>query len=66
MKNNEKTAFIEAYVNNVGHVEDIQVEYILSRIDSNESLNGVEGASSVLDSLGLWHNAIKFCITSKE
>ena len=62
MTHDEQNAFIEAYVNNVGDVSAERVEDFVRRYKAGEDIPYGEGHTSILDALGMWHEAVRWGI----
>ena len=61
----EKEAFIKAYSTNVASVADDDVRAFLDRVDSGEDVEYSHDYTSIMDALGMWHEAISFFLSSK-
>jgi hypothetical protein len=60
MKPKEKEAFIKAYSTNVAMVDDADVRAFLDRVDSGEDVDYSHDYTSIMDALGMWHDAISY------
>lgn len=56
----EQTAFVKAYGNNVAHHPDSVVADFVARHESDENFEYSFEQSSIMDALGMWHDAIKW------
>lgn len=60
MTPHEKEAFVKAYSNNVASVSDADVRLFLERVDSGEDVDYSHDYTSIMDALGMWHDAIAY------
>jgi len=56
----EQKAFVKAYGNNVAHNPDELVADFVARYESGEDINYSYEYTSIMDALGMWHDAIKW------
>jgi hypothetical protein len=56
----EQKAFVKAYSNNVAHNPDELVADFVARYESGEDINYSYEYTSIIDALGMWHDAIKW------
>jgi hypothetical protein len=56
----EQAAFVKAYGNNVCHHPDEVVADFVSRYESGEDIDYSYEQTSIMDALGMWHDAVKF------
>lgn len=56
----EQLAFVKAYCNNVAHHPDSVVADFVARHESDENFEYSFEQSSIMDALGMWHDAIKW------
>jgi len=54
----EQKAFVEAYSTNVADVSDDVVSDFVTRYEAGEHIPYGQGYTSILDALGMWHDAI--------
>lgn len=66
MKPNEQAAFVNAYEDNVGDVSRDEVADFVARYEAGEDIEYSSGHTSIMDALGVWHDAIKFANKHKE
>ena len=66
MTETEKMAFVRAYNNNVGVATEADTLKVLELLKANQYAGGIDGANSVLDALGVWHEAIAFSLSSNQ
>jgi hypothetical protein len=60
MNEKEQAAFVEAYSNNVASAPSDYVAQFVARYESGEDMPYCEHYTSIMDSLGMWHSAIRF------
>jgi hypothetical protein len=60
MNIDEQKAFVKAYSNNVAHNPDELVANFVARYESGEDINYSYEYTSIMDALGMWHDAIKW------
>jgi hypothetical protein len=60
MTNEEREAFLDAYENNVGHLPRNLVEDFVTRYEAGEDIDYSSEQTSIMDALGVWHEAIKW------
>jgi len=60
MNIDEQKAFVKAYSNNVAHHNDSIVAEFVARYESDENFNYSYEYTSIMDALGMWHDAIKW------
>jgi len=56
----EQKAFVKAYSNNVAHHPDKLVADFVARYESGEDIDYSYEHTSIMDALGMWHDAIKW------
>lgn len=56
----EQLAFVKAYGSNVAHHPDSVVADFVARHESDENFEYFFEQSSIMDALGMWHDAIKW------
>lgn len=56
----EQLAFVKAYGSNVAHHPDSVVADFVARHESDENFEYSFEQSSIMDALGMWHDAIKW------
>jgi len=56
----EQKAFVKAYSNNVAHHSDKLVADFVARYAGEEDINYSYEYTSIMDALGMWHDAIKW------
>lgn len=61
----EQAAFVQAYGNHVGDMPDAYVADYVARYKAGENIPYGEGHTSILDALGMWHEAIKWNTTQE-
>lgn len=61
----EQAAFVEAYANNVGNAPTEYVADFVARLESGEDMPYCEHYTSIVDALGVWHQAIKYAMTQE-
>lgn len=67
MNTKEQAAFVEAYAHNLGYISKDIVASFVARYVENEDFEYSYEHISIMDALGIWHDAIKFHINqSKE
>lgn len=62
MTRTEQKAFVRAYGTHVGGSEGVDVADFVARYESGENIPYACGQSSIMDALGIWHEAIKWAI----
>ena len=60
MKTDEQNAFVKAYGQNVAMVADADVADFVRRYAAGEDIDYSGDYTSIMDALGMWHNAIKW------
>jgi hypothetical protein len=60
MKTDEQNAFVNAYGQNVAMVADADVADFVRRYAAGEDIDYSGDYTSIMDALGMWHNAIKW------
>jgi hypothetical protein len=60
MTNDEQKAFVDAYCNNVAHHPDSVVADFVARYEAGEDIDYCSEYTSIMDALGMWHDAIKW------
>ena len=64
MKQDERKAFANAYANHVAHISaDKVMEFLDLYYTDEDKLYGSENYTSIVDALGIWHEAIKWKLT---
>ena len=67
MTNEERKAFAEAYANHVAHLSaDKVMEFLDLYYTDEEKLYRSENYTSIVDALGIWHEAIKWKLTQPK
>ena len=61
----EQSAFVDAYANNVASVPSDRVADFVARYESGEDVEYSGDYTSIVDALGVWHDAMKFAITKE-
>ena len=56
----EQAAFVKAYSNNVAHHPDEYVADFVARYEAGEDIDYSFEQTSIMDALGMWHDAIKW------
>jgi len=56
----EQAAFVKAYSNNVAHHPDSLVSDFVARYEAGEDMDYSFEHTSIMDALGMWHDAIKW------
>jgi hypothetical protein len=59
----EQAAFVRAYSTNVAMVDDNHVIDFVRRYNLGEDMQYSGDYTSIMDALGMWHDAIKFQLT---
>lgn len=54
----EQKAFVEAYENNCNDMPKEYVADFVARYKAGENIPNGEGYTSIMDALGMWHDAI--------
>lgn len=62
----EQAAFVKAYCNNVAHHPDSLVADFVSRYEAGEDMDYSHEYTSIMDALGMWHDAIKWKIEQQK
>lgn len=60
MNSAEQAAFVKSYSSNVAHHPDSVVADFVARYESDENFEYPFEQSSIMDALGMWHDAIKW------
>jgi hypothetical protein len=60
MNDTQQKAFVEAYLNHVGHLPENIVTDFVKRYEAGEDIDYSFEHTSIMDSLGIWHEAIKW------
>jgi hypothetical protein len=67
MKQEEREAFAEAYANHVAHLNaDKVMEFLDLYYSDEDKLYGSENYTSIVDALGMWHEAIKWQLMQQK
>jgi hypothetical protein len=66
MKQEEREAFADAYANNVAHVGYDQVLAFLEKYYASDDVEYSEDYTSIVDALGMWHEAIKWQLMQQK
>jgi len=67
MNTKEQAAFVKSYSNNMAYLSDEEVAAFVIRYEAGEDIDYSSEHTSIMDALGIWHDAIKFHINqSKE
>ena len=56
----EQLAFVKAYCNNVAHHPHSLVADFVARYEAGEDMDYSFEYTSIMDALGMWHDAIKW------
>jgi len=56
----EQLAFVKAYGSNVAHHPDSVVADFVARYEAGEDMDYSHEYTSIMDALGMWHDAIKW------
>ena len=56
----EQLAFVQSYGNNVAHLADNVVADFVARYEAGEDIDYSFEQTSIMDALGIWHDAIKW------
>jgi hypothetical protein len=56
----EQAAFVKSYGNNVAHLADSVVADFVARYEAGEDMDYSFEYTSIMDALGMWHDAIKW------
>ena len=56
----EQLAFVKAYCKNVAHHPDSLVADFVARYEAGEDMDYSFEYTSIMDALGMWHDAIKW------
>ena len=62
MTNEELTAFVKAYGRNVAQLPEERVFDFINRYHNTEELDYSCEESSIVDALGIWHEAMRFAL----
>ena len=60
MNSAEQAAFVKAYASNVAHHPDTVVANFVARYEAGEDMDYSHEYTSIMDALGMWHDAIKW------
>jgi hypothetical protein len=60
MSPEEQAAFVKAYGNNVAHNPDAFVADFVARYEGGEDIDYSYEHTSIMDALGMWHDAIRW------
>jgi hypothetical protein len=63
MTNEELTAFVKAYGRNVANLPESRVFDFINRYHNNDDLTYTCDEATIVDALGIWHEAIRFALT---
>jgi hypothetical protein len=66
MKPNEIDAFVNAYSNNVASLPDDVVKDFVTRYESGEDIDYCGDHTSIMDALGIWHEAIRWKLEQEK
>ena len=61
-----QAAFVKAYGNNVAHHPDSLVADFVARYEAGEDMDYSHAYTSIVDALGMWHDAVKFTKVNHE
>ena len=61
----EQSAFVEAYASSVADAPSDYVADFVARIESGEDMPYCVHYTSIVDALGVWHQAIKYAMTQE-
>jgi hypothetical protein len=64
MNTKEKEAFFKSYSINVASVSDADLRVFVDRYLAGEDLDYSHDYTSIMDALGVWHDAIAFSLSS--
>jgi hypothetical protein len=62
----EQKAFVEAYCSNVAHHPDSVVADFVARSEAGEDMDYSHEYTSIMDALGMWHDAIKWKLEQQK
>ena len=62
----EQAAFVDSYSNNVAHHSKRSVTEFVARYESEENFEYPFEQSSIMDALGIWHDAIKWKLEQQK
>lgn len=62
----EQSAFVEAYASSVAYAPREYVANFVARLESGEDMQYCEHYTSIMDALGVWHQAIKYAEEHEE
>ena len=66
MTKTEQQAFVEAYSDCVGSLPADQVADFVARYHAGENIKYISEHTGIMDSLGIWHCAIRFQLEKKR
>jgi hypothetical protein len=66
MTENEQAAFVKAYSNTVAHHPDSLVADFVSRYEAGEDMDYSFEYTSIVDALGMWHDAIRWHLMQQK
>ena len=66
MTQEEQAAFVKAYSNNVAHHPDSLVANFVSRYEAGEDMDYSFEYTSIVDALGMWHDAIRWKLEQQK
>ena len=61
----EQSAFVDSYATNLAYVSREEVADFVARYESGEDVPYCGDHISIMDALGVWHDAMKFSITKE-
>lgn len=66
MKPIEQAAFVKAYSNNVASCPSNLVADFVARYEAGEDMDYSHEYTSIMDALGMWHDAIKWKLEQEK
>ena len=66
MNSAEQAAFVKAYSSNVAHHPDTVVANFVARYEAGEDMSYSHEYISIMDALGMWHDAIKWKLEQQK
>ena len=60
MNTEEQKAFVDSYGCNMGYVNEDKVADFVTRYEANQEIDYSCEQTSIMDALGIWHDAIKW------
>jgi hypothetical protein len=62
----EQKAFVESYSHNMAYLSSDQVADFVARYETGEDIDYSSEHTSIMDALGIWHDAIKWQINKSK